>query len=331
MFNKKKDNNEIKNKKSLPKIQISKNEKILLGVIAVGVLGYGAYALIFSPIVDRITPLEQEVKSLQETVNSRRNIDEQLIETKRILSEKEKEYEQIVIKVPETDKYPELSKDLHTLALNNNIKINSVTFGQPTVINTGETTESTEASSQPSEGEKSENSEGNTNNTEKYNKLRAAKNGFYKYTVTVNYEGAYNHALNFVKSMERQEQILELTNITLSEKQETEEVDNTKEIDRLNKEVSNLTEKIDGLISRKASENNSEVKLEIQGEIKTYQVERENLKDEIKNLKEENAEGTKYTVTGGTINFDYYTRGEIKEESYKFNNNNKYGKNDLFK
>lgn len=328
MFSKKKDNNKLKVKKSLPKFEVSKNEKILLGLVATGVVGYGVYAFLFEPISEKINPLEQEVKSLQVTVNSRKNIDEQLIETKKILSEKEKEYKQVVIKIPETDKYPKISKDLHTLALNNNIEINSVTFGQPTTINYGEATEVN--ASQSSKGEKTENSEAKVNNEEKYNKLRQAKDGFYKYTITVNYEGAYNHALNFVKAMERQEQILELTNITLSEKQETEEIDKEKEIDSLNEEIAKITDKITDLIAKRTIELDAIRKVELQGEIQTYQVERENLKDRIKNIREGNISGEKYTVTGGTITFDYYTRGEIKQENHKFNNN-KYGKNDLFK
>ena len=90
MFSKKKDNNKLKVKKSLPKFEVSKNEKILLGLVATGVVGYGVYAFLFEPISEKINPLEQEVKSLQVTVNSRKNIDEQLIETKKILSEKRK-------------------------------------------------------------------------------------------------------------------------------------------------------------------------------------------------------------------------------------------------
>ncbi|MGL5646790.1 MAG: hypothetical protein ACRDDY_02980, partial [Clostridium sp.] len=314
MFNKSKDNKELKVKKNKPKLQITKNEKILLGIIATGVVGYCSYTFVFEPLNDKIKPLEQEVQSLEASVNGRKNIDAQLEETRNILRNKEIDYKKAVVKVPETDRYPELSRNLHTIGFNNNIKISSVTFGQPVAISTGEGAPAN-----------AEGSEVNAENEKEYNDLRAAKNGFFKCTVTVNYEGSFMHVMNFVKAMEKQEQILELTNISISEQEKKEVIDNTKAVEDLKedietsaKRIEEIKKKIERLMEEKQNATDAMVKAEIQDEIQTQQIERmaeqatkESLENALKDLQNTEATGKAYSVTGGTVTFEYYTKGEV--------------------
>lgn len=332
MFNKNKDSKDVAVKKNKPKMQITKNEKILLGVIIAGAVGYGTYTFVFKPLNDKIKPLESEVQTLEASVNGRKNIDIQLEETRNILKNKEVDYKKAVVKVPETDRYPELSRNLHTTGFNNNIKINSVTFGQPVAVSLGEG------------GQSAEGTTGNPENEQEYNSLIAAKNGFYKCTVTVNYEGSFMHVMNFVKAMERQEQILELTNISISEQEKKEVLDNTKAVEDLKedieesgKKIEEIKKKIEKLMEEKQNATDAMVKAEIQEEIQTQQIERmaeqatkESLENALKDLQNSEATGKSYSVTGGTVTFEYYTKGEVKEEDHNFNSGN-YGKEDLFK
>lgn len=323
MFNKK-DKLKTKKKvsKNMPKFEISKNEKILLGIIAAGAVGFGTYTFAFKPVVAKINPLEKEISTLQASVNNRKNIDEQLKETKDILFQKEKEYNEAIIKVPESDRYPELSKKLHTAAFNNNVRVKSATFGQPTLVNYGDTQET---------GAENEAADEKTIQNEKeYNDLRAAKNGFYKCTVVVNFEGSFMNVLNFVKAIEGQEQMLELVNISINEEQKATKIDNTKAIEDLEKKVTEKNKQIEVLMAKKDIEGDPVTKAQIQDEIRNQQIERENLKDQINALKDADKEGDKYMVTGGTVTFDYYTKGEQKTENHNFNGG-KYGKDDIFK
>lgn len=323
MFNKK---DKLQTKKNvsikMPKFEISKNEKILLGIIAAGAIGFGTYTFVFEPAIAKIDPLEKEISTLQASVNNRKNIDEQLKETKDILFQKEKEYNAAIIKVPETDRYPELSRNLHTAASNNSVRVKNVTFGQPTLISYGD--------EQVASTENGATDEKAAQNEKEYNELRAAKNGFYKCTVVVNFEGSFMQVLNFVKAMERQEQMLELVNININEEQKAEKIDNKKAIEDLEKKVTEKNQQIEELMAKKDREQDSIIKGQIQDEIRNQQIERENLKDQINALKEDNKEGEKYTVTGGSVTFDYYTKGEQKTENHNFNGG-KYGKEDIFK
>ncbi|MGL5412730.1 hypothetical protein [Cetobacterium sp.] len=299
--------------KSISKLEMSKNEKMLLGIALVGIIGFGIYIFILKNMIEKIEPLKSELSILQTSVDSRKNIDEELIEGRAILAKKEKEYSQAIIKVPETDRYPELSRKLHKTAFNNNIEIKSTNFGQPIAIDYGE--------------ENNVNIEGNEEE-KAYKDLRTAKNGFYKYTVTVKFEGTFMHVLNFIKAMERQEQILQVTNISVEKEKRVEIVDNTKEIEELERKVDTKNNLIENLMERREEESDTLTKLEIQDEIRNQQIERENLKDRIKELKEKSTEGKKYSVISGEIIFDYYTKGNQDIENHNFNNG-KYGKKDI--
>ncbi|WP_297633874.1 hypothetical protein [uncultured Clostridium sp.] len=299
--------------KDISKLEMSKNEKILIGIAIVGIVGFGTYTFMLKSMLEKIELLKAEVSMLQTSVDSRKNIDEELIEGRAILAKKEKEYSQAIIKVPETNRYPELSRKLHKAAFNSNVEIKSTSFGQPVAINYGE--------------ENSENIEGNEDE-KAYKDLREAKNGFYKYTVTVKFEGAFMHVLNFIKAMERQEQILQVTNISIEKEQRVKKIDNTKEIEELERKVDTKNKLIESLMEKREEEIDTLTKLEIQDEIRNQQIERENLKDRIKELKERSIEGEKYSVISGEIVFDYYTKGEQEIENHNFNNG-KYGKKDI--
>lgn len=297
----------------ISKLKMRKNKKVLLGITVVGVIGFGIYTFTLKNMIGKIEPLRAEVSMLQTSVDSRKNIDEELIEGQAILMKKQKEYSQVIIKVPETDRYPELSRKLHKAAFNNNIEIKSVNFGQPIMINYGE--ESREDLDE-NEAEKA------------YKDLRIAKNGFYKYSVVVKFEGAFRQVLNFIKSIENQEQILQVTKMSIKEEEKIEKIDNTKEIKELERKVATKNKLIESLMEKREIEIDTITKLEIQDEIRNQQIERENLKDRIKELKEKSTEGRKYLVINGEVVFDYYTKREENIEKHSFNNG-KYGKKDI--
>ncbi|MGL4109458.1 type 4a pilus biogenesis protein PilO [Clostridium sp. LP20] len=173
----------------------NKNEKILIGVLSFLAIAALVYILIIAPSNKKLEPNMARIKSLEEQVN---NIDSLQISIK----DKEKEldglkgqYDEATKSIPKTDRYPQVVRDIEGMASSAGIKINSGNFSKPQVIAAN-------------------------NNAVDDGMQKNQTEGLTAFTVALDITGNYNQCLEFIKSLEKDERILEVTTFTLNEKQD---------------------------------------------------------------------------------------------------------------
>lgn len=179
---------------------LGKNEKILLGTLMVLTITFIYWTLLLQPALNKIQPLEEEVKVLKSQIKNTSTIKSNIEEKESQLVELRVQYEEATKVVSKTDRYPELVKEIRELANMNNLKIVTEGLGAPTVF-------AQAASEVPAEG----------------GEAQAANpaEGLKTMAITLSLEGDFNNALAFINKLEEDKRILEVQSFNSTDKTTT--------------------------------------------------------------------------------------------------------------
>lgn len=178
--------------------ELSKNEKMLLGIVIVLSVSVIHWIFILEPAIKKLKPLETEIKALKEEAKLADNIDSNIVSKEKALEELKTEYEEATKVISKTDRYPQLIKEIRENATKNSLIITSETLGVPTA-------NVEQAVAEPSE-------EGTT---------EVGANpalGLKTMLISLNLEGDFNNVLDFVNNLEEDKRILEVKGFTSQDK-----------------------------------------------------------------------------------------------------------------
>lgn len=171
--------------------ELTKKEKIMVGVAGGCLLLYVYLALIINPIMNSIDPLKEEIDDLQYKVSDLGNINIKIEQLKETYESKKKSYEKAAAVLPKSDRYPQLMRDINKNIADNSLKLVSIS--------------NSEGTSSKGSAENNENQEGNT-----------LAEGLNSNTVSVTVEGDYNNILTFIDKIENGNRIGVISSCTIS-------------------------------------------------------------------------------------------------------------------
>ncbi|MGG7178826.1 type 4a pilus biogenesis protein PilO [Clostridium paraputrificum] len=174
----------------------NKNEKILIGVVGLLALGGLLYVFIISPSNKKLEPTISRIKELEEQVNNIDSLQLSIKNKEKELDGLKGQYDEATKSIPKTDRYPQVVKDIEGMATSSGVTITTGTFSRPEIVAK------------------------DNNSSSDVNKTNLQTDGLTAFRVSVKINGNYNQCLDFIKNIEKDERILEVTSFTFSEKQE---------------------------------------------------------------------------------------------------------------
>lgn len=179
--------------------ELTKSEKIILGVA--GVLGilFLVNAFILTPLNKKLKPLEEEINKLEKQAEQLATINLDISKNEKELADLKGQYEEASQTIPKTDRYPEVIGDLENMAAESKVKITNSTFGQVAVVGN----ENSESGSSTNE---------NGENTGEGQ--QSATSGLSTFTVNLSLKGGFNDVMYFIDKLENDDRILEIVNFS---------------------------------------------------------------------------------------------------------------------
>ncbi|MGL4772975.1 MAG: hypothetical protein ACRC2K_05350 [Clostridium sp.] len=174
----------------------SKNEKILIGAVAVLALVALCYMLIISPGMDKTKGTVQEIKVLEQKVEAAKTVRTSIELKEKELEKLKVEFDKATESMPKTDRMPEALFELENMA--NEAGLKSVR------------TELTKAELVKSEEQKQADSNNTTQNTSNLQ-------GLVSFNINVSFEGNADQTLAFIDKMEKSKRILVVGDVKLQE------------------------------------------------------------------------------------------------------------------
>ena len=166
----------------------TKNEKIVLYVLGILSIFALCYLFIISPGEEKTKNLKQEIKSLESQLVSVQSIDYDIAQRKKTLDELMVKYKEATITLPETDRYPEVFRDVEKMVTESGLTASSGSFGKASVITIG-----------AEEGQDTSNLK-----------------GMRKIQITYSIKGDMNKVLSFIDKLENYDRIAELNSFNHS-------------------------------------------------------------------------------------------------------------------
>lgn len=180
---------------------LGKNEKILLGVATIVGVTIIYWALVIGPALNKISPLEKEVKEYKAKLENTSMINSQIEQKEKTLKDLKVKYEEAAKVIPKTDRYPQLIKEIREMATKASLTIKSENLGQPVVYVQPGTEASTSNPSDP-------------NAPKQDNTLL----GLQTINLSLNVEGDFKNILAFIAELENDKRILDIQQISTTDK-----------------------------------------------------------------------------------------------------------------
>lgn len=174
--------------------EYGKNEVILIFsavVIAVIVL---YWYLILSPMLAKLEPLQTEVSELKTKVTNIDGLEVDIKNKEKQLEELKVEYDKSTKVIPKTDRYPELIKEIRTLASEVGVTIQSGNLGKPTLFTQGSDVQQGQVEGQ------------------------AEPQGLKTMSLNIVVTGDFPKVLAFIKKLEDDKKILEVQQVVSNDK-----------------------------------------------------------------------------------------------------------------
>ena len=166
---------------------LSKNEKILLGLLCAVALFFVVNILIIEPSNKKIKPLQDEVSALKDQVADINGLDSSIKEKEKELEGLKVEFEEASKSIPKTDRYPQVIRDIESMAGATSITVSNYSLSKPSTF--------------ASNGTREDN-------------VQNAQSGLQMFTVQMTLKGEYTNVLSFINKLESDSRIKEV--ITLS-------------------------------------------------------------------------------------------------------------------
>ena len=167
---------------------MTSSEKILLTVLLVVCVGFLYWIILLKPIANQIAPISQNVAELQEKVDAVTTIKSRIEEKEANLEELQGKYDEATKVIPRGDRYPEVIREVRTMAEANSIEIVGAEYEEPKAF-TIEAEGSTEEQS----------------------------SGLNYYVVALGIKGVYPDLLEFIEDIENDKRISSVSYIKLAD------------------------------------------------------------------------------------------------------------------
>lgn len=199
-------------------MKLSKREKILLSLLIASIIIFGVYKFVYSPIVQRITALKEELiefESKEKTVNELLLKESEIKEQLAFIKEKMKDNSNIYYEI----KQEYIIVLLENLLNKSNVKDYVISFTTPedVILNETKITENNLLDINNLLDEVSTkiniikgNSINNNDNTENDKEIN-----YQRMLVTIEYECTYNSLISFINSIEKNEEKILINSIDI--------------------------------------------------------------------------------------------------------------------
>lgn len=171
--------------------ELSKNEKILLGVLCIIAIAFLINAFIIDPSNTKLKPLKEEISLLQKQKTQLKTINLDIEKNEEELDALKEEYNKASETISKTDRYPQIIRDIGEMANKSNIKIESQSFTKPALFT--------------DEQEKDGNSQEKDQSTNV-----VSTEGLASFNVDLNVKGSFANLMNFIGKLEEDSRILEI-------------------------------------------------------------------------------------------------------------------------
>lgn len=171
--------------------ELSKNEKILLGVLCIIAIAFLINTFIIDPSNTKLKPLKEEISLLQKQKTQLKTINLDIEKNEEELDALKEEYNKASETISKTDRYPQIIRDIGDMANKSNIKIESQSFTKPALFT--------------DEQEKDGNSQEKDQSTNV-----ASTEGLASFNVDLNVKGSFANLMNFIGKLEEDSRILEI-------------------------------------------------------------------------------------------------------------------------
>lgn len=188
--------------------QLSGKEKLLLRSVIVLSVTFIYWVLVLSPALSSLTPLKDEVNSLEKQVGDTGLIKSEIDKNKETFDKLQVQYQEATKVIPKTDRYPELIKDIRELVTSSGLKLTGETFGKPEVFVEPTATEGVKT-------------EGNAAPPAQPEGAPVVSHGLHTLTLTINIEGEFNKVLDLVNKLEKDTRILDVKKVSSDNKSTT--------------------------------------------------------------------------------------------------------------
>lgn len=186
--------------------ELSKNEKILLGVVCVAAIAFVVNTFIIAPSNTKLKPLKEEISVMEKQINGLKTINVDIEENEQQLKVLKNKYNEASETIPKTDRYPQVVKDLEEMSKRSGVKIKTESFSKPAVFSSEQETQ---------------NANGSDPNITQQQGASSLTNGLSNFTVNLTIEGDFLQAMNFINELENDSRILEVQDFSSTEKATT--------------------------------------------------------------------------------------------------------------
>lgn len=166
---------------------LSKNEKVLLGVLCAVALYFVVDILIISPSNEKLRPLQDEVNSLKEQVQNIEGLDASIKLKKKELEGLRLEFEEASKTIPKTDRSPEVIRDIESMAGESGITVSNYSLSKPITFDS--------------------NGSGESAN-------QGSATGLQAFTIQMTITGDYVNVLSFINKLESDSRIKEVVSLS---------------------------------------------------------------------------------------------------------------------
>lgn len=178
---------------------LSKSEKLLLGLMVVVVTLYAYFTFFLSPKLEAIAIVNEAITKVEDDINANKVAEINNKKQKETLVELKKKKDEYKNIVPTSERQPEISNTIKKVSDNNRVNLISVNFGK------GSTAEAVK--------------QGNQQNSNTAVNEKAAENKDIKLmssVVTIVINGEYQNILAFAKELEENSRITEITSLNIA-------------------------------------------------------------------------------------------------------------------
>ncbi|MGL5150969.1 MAG: type 4a pilus biogenesis protein PilO [Clostridium sp.] len=170
-----------------------KNEKFLIGAVAIVALGALCYVFIISPGMDKTKPLKEEIKVLEQKVEAAKNVRVSIENKEKELEKLMVEFDKATESMPKSDRMPEALFELESMADESGLKTVRTELTKAEVFKQKTEGQSTEA-------------------TQSSEKLK----GLMQFNINVSFEGSKDQILTFIDKMENSKRILLVEDVKMT-------------------------------------------------------------------------------------------------------------------
>ena len=183
--------------------ELSKNEKILLGVVCLAAIAFVVNTFIIAPSNTKLKPLKDEISVMEKQINGLKTINVDIEKNEQELKVLKNKYNEASETIPKTDRYPQVVKDLEDMAKRAGVKIKTESFSKPAVFSNEQETQNANAADPNAPQQQGESS---------------VTKGLSNFTVNLSIEGDFLQAMNFINELENDSRILEVQDFSSTDK-----------------------------------------------------------------------------------------------------------------